>query len=458
MWMMVGGLVVSSFYAKAQLPTNDSLAIKALANSILADDAIMQNLYYLTKKIGGRLAGSPQMFAAEKWGLAELEKLKPSKVFTQSCLVPRWVRGKGDTAFINYALPNSKKLVSKSLAILALGNSKGTTKPVQAPVVVIKSFTELEERKAEVKGKIVLFNAAFDATTVQPFREYGKNGVYRTTGASRAAKYGAVGVLVRSMSGGTDNLPHTGNMTYNDSFPKIPAAAVGLHDANFIASKAASNASITLHLHGTNLPDTTGNNIIAEITGSEFPNEVITAGGHLDSWDVCEGAHDDGAGVVQTIAILRAFKQLGFAPKHTIRFVLFANEENGTRGAKAYATSFENSNSKPIFALESDAGGFTPRGFGFTVTDAVWEKIQAWRTLLEPYLGDKFVRGGGGADIAPLNRNFQTPIAGLQPDGQRYFDHHHAISDTFEQVNKRELQLGAVNMAALLYLVDKYKL
>jgi hypothetical protein len=181
-------------------------------------------------------------------------------------------------------------------------------------------------------------------------------------------------------------------------------------------------------------------------------------GGHLDSWDNCEGAHDDGAGCVQTIEILRAFKAVGFKPRHTIRFVLFANEENGLRGGTKYAEEAKAKKEKHVFALESDAGGFTPRGFGFTVSDQQWERVRNWQPILAPYGASELVRGGGGADIGPLNRTFGTPLAGLSPDSQRYFDLHHARNDTFEAVNKRELELGAVNMAILLYLVDKYGL
>ena len=235
--------------------------------------------------------------------------------------------------------------------------------------------------------------------------------------------------------------------------------AIGLNDADWLSQQAAKgNINVTLHTHGKMLPDTIGHNVIGELKGTQYPNEYITVGGHLDSWDNCEGAHDDGAGCVQTIEILRAFKALGYQPKRTIRFVLFANEENGLRGGTKYAEEAAQKGEKHVFALESDAGGFTPRGFGFTIPDIQFAKVQAWQSLLAPYGASELVQGGGGADIGPLNRTQKTPIAGLQPDSQRYFDLHHARNDTFEAVNKRELELGAVNMAALIYLVDKYGL
>jgi Zn-dependent M28 family amino/carboxypeptidase len=213
-----------------------------------------------------------------------------------------------------------------------------------------------------------------------------------------------------------------------------------------------------LHTHGKFLPDTIGHNVIGELRGTEFPDEYITVGGHLDSWDAAEGAHDDGAGCVQTIEILRAFKALGYKPKRTLRFVLFANEENGLRGGTKYADEAKAKGEKHIFALESDAGGFTPIGFGVSGSEAQFEKISGWKSLLLPYSPAEIRRGGGGADIGPLARTQGTPVAGLSPDSQRYFDYHHAANDVFENVNKRELQLGAINMAALIYLVDKYGL
>jgi hypothetical protein len=352
------------------------------------------------------------------------------------------------------AKKNSRK---KKLDVVALGNSEGSMKPVTAEVLEVKNFDELELRKNEVKGKIVFYNYAFDPTFVRTFESYRDAGVYRGAGPSRAAKYGSVGVIVRSMSHSTDNHPHTGATRYIDSFAKIPAVAIGLQDADWLNQQLQNQKmQVTLHTHGKFLPDTIGHNVFGELKGTEFPNEYITVGGHLDSWDNCEGAHDDGAGCVQTIEILRAFKALGYQPKRTIRFVLFANEENGLRGGNKYAEEAKAKGEKHIFALESDAGGFTPRGFGFSAD--IFPKVQAWSRLLAPYGASEFTSGGGGADIGPLNRALGTPVAGLQPDSQRYFDYHHARNDVFEAVNKRELLLGAVNMAALIYLVDKYGL
>lgn len=455
-------ILLLAFLAPAFLfaQTNDSAFIKAIADNILVNRMPYNNLHTLTKTIGGRLAGSPQMVKAEAWGYKALQQAGAAKVTMQQCMVPHWVRGGKDMASVSYKSANGKTQTMQ-LNVLALGNSVGSgVKGVQASLIRVNSFDELEKRKDEIKGKIVFYNVPFEETFVQTFQAYSKNVVYRAIGASRAAKYGAVAVLVRSMTHAMDNNPHTGALFYLDSIKQIPAAAVGLRDVEKLDTLFDNNMVLTaaLFTYGKMLPDTIGHNIVGELTGTEFPNEVITVGGHLDSWDVNEGATDDGTGIVQTIEILRAFKALGFQPKHTIHFVLFANEENGTRGAKKYAEEAKANNEKHIFALESDAGGFTPRGFGFGVSDTVWNKIYTWRNLFEPYGGNDFVKGGGDADIDPLHEMFNTPVAGLRPDTQRYFDVHHAVSDVFEAVNIRELKLGAINMAALLYLVDKYGL
>ena len=450
--LFLGSIIVN---AKAQ--NEDSAFIKQIANHILTNGKAYDDLRVLTKEIGGRLAGSPQMVKAEQWGLKTIKEAGADNAWLQECMVPHWVRGGKDEASA-MTMQNNKKQ-TKKLDVVALGNSVGSMKLLTAPVIVVNSFEELEQNKDVVKGKIVFYNYKFNPTFVKTFQAYGDASQYRGSGPSRAAKYGAVGVIVRSMSHSTDNNPHTGSTRYADSLPKIPAVAIGLQDADWLSKQASSGTvNVSLHTHGKFLPDAKGHNVIGEIRGSEFPDEFITVGGHLDSWDNCEGAHDDGAGCVQTIEILRTFKALGYQPKRTIRFVLFANEENGLRGGNKYAEEAKAKGEKHLFALESDAGGFTPRGFGFTVSASQFSKISEWKSLLAPYGASDLSQGGGGADIGPLNRQLGTAVAGLQPDSQRYFDYHHARNDVFEAVNKRELLLGAVNMAALIYLVDKYGL
>lgn len=435
----------------------DSVYIKKISDEIMRNGKAHDLLRELTKGIGGRLAGSVQYTKAVQWGEASLKKLGADKVFLQECMMPNWKRGGKDQATV--VIQNGKK-TNRSLDVLALGNSLGTGgKPLVAEVIAVQDFDEMEAKKDQLKGKIVYFNNKFNPTNIQTFKSYGEAGQYRRSGPSRAAKYGEVGVMIRSLTEATDNNPHTGTTGYDEAYPKIPAIALGNEDADYIWSTTRNNSiKVSMTTNGSFGPDVVGHSVVAELTGTEFPNEYITVGGHLDSWDVNEGAHDDGAGIVQTIEIMRALKVLGYKPKRTLRFVLFANEENGMRGGNKYAEEAKKNNEKHVFALESDAGGFTPRGFGFTVSAAQLTKIQSWLPLLKPYGTDFLQAGGGGADIGPLNKTFGTPIAGLMPDSQRYFDIHHARSDVFENVNKRELNLGAVNMAALIYLVDQYGL
>lgn len=302
---------------------SDSAFIKTIADNIFVSRASYNNLHTLTKNIGGRLAGSPQMVKAEAWGYKALQDAGADNVILQECMVPHWVRGGKDRASVTYKSANGKTQTMQ-LNVLALGNSVGSgAKGLQAPLIRINSFDELDKRKDEIKGKIVFYNVPFEETFVQTFQAYGKNVVYRAIGASRAAKYGAVAVLIRSMTHAMDNNPHTGALQYLDSIKQIPAAAVGLWDVAKLDTLFDNNVALTAQLftYGKMLPDTIAHNVIGELKGNEFPGQIITVGGHLDSWDVNEGAHDDGAGVVQTIEILRAFKALGFQPKHTIRFV-----------------------------------------------------------------------------------------------------------------------------------------
>jgi hypothetical protein len=324
--------------------------------------------------------------------------------------------------------------------------------------MLVNTFDELEKRKDEVKGKIVFYNYKFNPLFVETFMAYGDAVRYRGAGASRAAKYGALAVLVRSMSSSVNNDPHTGALNYSDTTQKIPAAAVGLRDADALAALLAAHpagVTVSLRTNAKMLPDTLAHNVLGEIRGSEFPDQVITVGGHLDSWDPAEGAQDDGAGCVQSIEVLRALKAIGYKPRHTIRVVLFANEENGGRGGRAYAAGVKEKGEKAILGLESDNGGFTPRGFTLSLGDDQLATVQSWVKLLKPYGVYELEKGGGGSDVNPL-RGAGAVVGELRPDSQRYFEYHHSRGDVLEAVNKRELEMGAVNMAALVYLVDKY--
>ena len=317
-------------------------------------------------------------------------------------------------------------------------------------------FTRFFDKKnSSQKGKII-----FISYKMQRFingKDYGTAAQARKYGAIEASKKGALAIIIRSVGTDSHRMPHTGAMRYKDGIKKIPAAALSAPDADLLERVLSRKKPVTIKLllgaHAG--PTYISQNVIGEITGSEFPNEYILVGGHLDSWDLGDGAHDDGAGVVQSMGVLRLFTQIGYKPKHTIRVVLFMNEENGLRGGKKYAKVAANKKENHVIALESDAGGFTPRGFSFDCSDENFKKVISWKSLFKPYLIHYFEKGGSGADIGPLKGD--NVLCGLRPDSQRYFDHDHAATDTFEHVNKRELELGSATMTSLVYLFDKYE-
>lgn len=438
---------------------DDSAMIKKISDEILLNGKAYTNLYSLCKTVGQRLSGNPGMYKGEAWGLQALKDAGAEKVYLQQCMVPHWVRGAKEEA----RFKTGNRSADPSFNVLALGNSVGTGKKgILAPVIEVKNFDELNRLKDQVKGKIVFYNYPFNKTLLRG--AYGDAVRYRGNGASAAARYGAVAVIVRSVTGAYDDNPHTGALRYNDSLPKIPAVAISTKDADVLSKHLKKRYAVENFFLRTNcvmLPDTIGHNVIGEIRGTEFPDEIITIGGHLDSWDPGEGASDDGTGLVQSIEILRAFNAIGYKPKRTIRIVLFANEENGGRGAAKYAEEAKAKNEKHIMAMESDGGAEYPRGFGCGMTKEQYAKVESWRKYFTPYDADKFTfsEGSGmGADIGPLQALFKTAQFGLNTTGQRYFDLHHAATDVFENVNAQELNLGASIMAAMVYLVDKYGL
>jgi len=327
-------------------------------------------------------------------------------------------------------------------------------------VIEVHSIEELETLgKEKIEGKIVFFNRPMDQTLINTFRAYGGCVDQRGSGAKEAVKYGAVATIVRSMNLRLDDFPHTGAMNYGDTpiDQRIPSAAISTNDAELLSTMLKLDSKIKFYFKQNckQLKDVLSYNVIGEITGSQFPKEYIIVGGHLDSWDLGDGSHDDGAGCMQSMDVLRLLKETGIRPKRTIRVVLFMNEENGLRGGTKYAKEAKRKGENHIFALESDAGGFTPRGFTFDCSDENFNQVLGWKPLFEPYLVHYFLKGGSGADINPLKTNYNV-LAGLRPDSQRYFDYHHASNDTFDAVNKRELELGAATMTALVYLYDKY--
>ncbi|WP_435356206.1 M20/M25/M40 family metallo-hydrolase [Emticicia sp. SJ17W-69] len=446
-------LLLFSFSAFSQ--ESDSLVIKKIYDAVLAKGEAYKTLTYLTKSIGPRLSGSEGAAKAVQYTKKVMEDYQFDKVFLQDVMVPHWVRGKKEEAYIESGKQKIK------VPIAALGGSVATPLAgIKAEIVEVKNFEELKALGTEkVKGKIVLFNRPMDPTQINTFAAYGGANNQRGAGASEAAKYGAVGAIVRSMTTVQDDNPHTGGMRYATGVPMIPAAAISTNGANLLSKilKDDPKAQFYFKQNCETLPDAPSHNVVGEIKGSEKPDEIIVVGGHLDSWDLAEGAQDDGAGCVQSIEVLRVLKALGIKPKRTIRAVMFMNEENGLRGGTKYADLAKQNNEKHIAAVESDNGGFTPRGFGLVGTEAQISKITVYKKLLAEYGLNEIGKGGGGADIGPLGQQ-GTLLIGFKPDSQRYFDFHHAQTDKLEAVNERELNLGAASMAALIYLIDKYGL
>ncbi|WP_431136120.1 M20/M25/M40 family metallo-hydrolase [Psychroserpens mesophilus] len=445
--------IVFTFQISAQ---TDAENLKNIYDNSLTNGMSYQWLDHLSNQIGGRLSGSLNAEKAVQYTKEEFEKLGLDKVWLQPVMVPRWVRGAPEFAYIETS-PGKTTNVN----ICALGGSIATpTGGVKANLIEVATYKDLEALgEAKIKGKIVFINRPMQANLINTFEAYGGCSSERYSGAREAAKYGAVGVIVRSLNLRLDDYPHTGSMSYGDlpNSQRIPSAAISTNDAELLSGMLALNKDLKFYFSQNckQLEDVQSYNVIGEITGSEFPNEIIVVGGHLDSWDLGDGSHDDGAGVVQSMDVLRLLKESGIRPKRTIRAVLFMNEENGLRGGRKYAEIAKSKGEHHIFALESDSGGFTPRGFSFQSSEAFLTKVQSWRALFKPYLIHYFEEGYGGADIGPL-KNDNIVLAGLRPDSQRYFDHHHAATDTFEHVNKRELELGAASMTALIYLIDKY--
>ncbi|UZR95827.1 M20/M25/M40 family metallo-hydrolase [Chondrinema litorale] len=449
-------LFFSLFNLNAQ-DKNDAATIKNIFDEILTNDACYENLRYLTTQIGGRLSGSPQAAAAVDWTKEVMENYGFDTVFLQEVMVPHWVRGKKEIGRI----VGSKKMGSLDVAVCALGNSVGTgDKGVSANLVEVQDFEELKKLgKENIQGKVVFFNRPMDPTLIQTFQAYGGAVNQRGAGASEAAKYGAIGAIVRSMTTSSDDFPHTGSLNYTLNVPQIPAIAISTKDADLLSKLLKDDKELKFYFetHCEMKEEKLSYNVVGQITGIEFPEEYIAIGGHLDSWDLAQGAHDDGTGCMQSIEVLRVLKTLGIKPKRSIRAVMFMNEENGLRGGLKYAELAKKNKEKHIAALESDSGGFTPKGFSIGGSDKVVEKVSAWSELFKPYKIHEFEAGGGGADIGPLKAQ-DVPLFSFRPDSQRYFDYHHASNDTFDKVNKRELDLGAAAMTSLIYLIDKYGL
>jgi len=432
----------------------DKSNIKKIFDSALLHGKSYEWLRDLTSNIGGRMSGSPEAAMAVKWGEKVMKEVGLDSVWLQPAIVPHWVRGEKEIA---YYMSNGKKV---DLAVAALGSSIATPKNgITAEVIEVKSIKEAEALGEKARGKIIFFNRPFDDTLINTFQAYGGCVGQRVFGAKAVGKFGALAVLVRSMTNRLDNYPHTGTMRYGD-IPKseyIPTAALSTVAAENLSNQLKKDPALKVYFKQRckNLPKEKSFNVIGEIKGSENPEKIIVVGGHLDSWDLGDGAHDDGTGIVQALEVLHIFKINNIKPKNTIRVVFFMDEEQGSGGATAYADAAKLSNENHLGGLESDAGGHTPRGFTIDANAGNQKLLKSWKKLLAPYGLHDIEKGGSGADISPLKAE-QTTLVGYRPDSQRYFDYHHAATDTFDKVNKRELELGSASMASMIYLMDKY--
>ena len=428
--------------------------IRSIFDEALVNGESYSSLRSLCKDVGARLSGSPAADSAVAWGYRKLSSYDFDTVYLQEILVPHWERGHIETAWVDPGFRPSP------LDLCALGGSVGTNGKLIAEVIEVQGLEELKDLGlANIKGKIVFYNRPMDPRYIKTFHAYSGCVDQRYAGASEAAKYGAVAAICRSMNLKEDEHPHTGSMGYKDGIKKIPAAALSTESANRLSKilKTSPNSQLILELNCKTLPDKKSYNVIAEMKG--VSNKIIAFGAHLDSWDKGEGAHDDGAGIAHCTEALRILKKLNYKPKYTLRCVYFMNEENGNRGGISYAQTVKTNNEKHIAAIETDAGGFSPRGFRIDGSEKQLLAIAKWRNILEPYGLHEFIPGYAGVDINPLKNGDNAPdsallMLGLSPDSQRYFDYHHSNADVFEAVNQRELELGSASMASIIYLID----
>ncbi len=441
----MGGILFSQTHS-------DSLSFKNISDEMLVNGKAYENLRSLTQNIGHRLSGSESYEKATDWAVQKLKEAGADKVWKEEVMVPVWERGT-ESLHIKTSTGAWKKL-----RMLSLGNSEGTKgQNLEGEIIFVKNKEDFDKLPADkVRGKIVFFNYAFNQKFINTGMAYVDAGIYRRSAASWAGKKGAKAVIIRSLSSAFDDVPHTGAMRYDkDDSTKIPAVAIGPKSADELektlkTEKIFARLNSNCGMKGEKL----SHSVIGEITGKK-DQSVIVVGGHLDSWDVGQGAHDDGAGIVQSIEVLRTFKQLGYKNNHTVRVVCFANEENGLRGGTTYASAVEKRNEKHLFAIESDGGGFAPRGIALMTDPEKRLQIQAWKNLFLPYGVYNFDLQYAGADVEPLHQLGVT-CAELVPESQRYFDIHHSDEDTFDKVNRRELLMGAATMAQIVYMIDTY--
>lgn len=433
-----------------KLQTYNDLAVK-IVRTALIDRKGYDWLKELCD-IGPRLSGSEKSLKAIYWAEKKMRSCGFDSVWLQPVMVPKWERGRTEKVIIS----RSKKYLNKKLTIVSLGGSIGTSKSgITSEVIEVKSLDEVKTLGDKAKGKIIFYNRSFDNGLLGSFEGYGKAVDQRANGAIEAAKVGAIGVIVRSVQSGYDNIPHTGVMNYQDGVQKIPSAAIGIVDADFLskAIKEEPGLRVNIKMDCANFPDIQSYNVIGQLTGSEKPDEIIVAGGHFDSWDKGCGAHDDGAPCLQTMEALDLLKRNGIKPKRTIRCVFFINEENGLRGGIEYGKFAESSKEIHLAAIESDRGAFTPRGFNVTTDSLSFQKMQTWLPILNKSNIDWIRKGGSGGDVGQIKN--AKALLGYVPDDQRYMDLHHSDNDIFSAVHPREMELGSASIAIMVLLLSE---
>jgi carboxypeptidase Q len=448
-------LTFYSSLSSQQFSPNKLQSYNELARTIVRNALNEKRGYDWLKElcgIGPRLSGSEKSLRAIKWAENKMRSLGFDSVWLQPVMVPKWERGKIEKAFIS----SSKKYYNKKLTIASFGGSVGTPqKGITAELIEVKNLEEAKSLGDKAKGKIIFYNRPFDNGLLSTFEGYGKAVDQRVNGAIEAAKVGAIGAIVRSVQSNYDNIPHTGVMNYQNDIQKIPSAAIGVVDADFLSRviKEEPNLKITIKMSCENFPEAQSYNVIGQLTGSERPNEIIVVGGHFDSWDKGCGAHDDGAPSLQTMEALDLLKRNGVKPKRTVRCVLFINEENGLRGGIEYGKFAASSNDIHLAAIESDRGAFTPRGFNVTTDSLSLQKMQSWLPILNKANIDWVRSGGSGGDVGQIKS--AKALFGYVPDDQRYMDLHHSDNDVFSAVHPREMELGSAAIAIMSLLLSE---
>ncbi len=438
--LLLIGLTAGTASATNPAPVEDPAS--RIIGAAIVESRAWDKLAYLSDHIGHRLSGSAALERAVAWTAEELRRDGIDRVWTEPVMVPHWQRGTAAAAIV--------APLTHEMPVLALGGSVATPEQgVTAEVIVVTDFEELDARAADVRGKIVLYNKPIQAGFGSE-HGYGSAVGLRVHGASRAAKHGAVATLIRSLGTADYRLPHTGGMRYDAEQPKIPAAAIAAEDAGQIARllEAGETVRVQLQLGSRWLPDAESANVLAEIPGRELPEEIVLIGAHLDTWDVGQGAHDDGAGCAIVMETMRLIKRLGLRPRRTIRAVLFTNEENGLRGGRDYAA--RHGQKRHVAAIESDSGGFAPLGFGVSAGPGGVELVQRIAAPLAAVGADAVTPGGGGADISPL-KQYGVPLMGLRQESRRYFDYHHTAADTLDKVSRSDLDRNVAALALMAW-------